>query len=65
MIILVNAGQFTLSHEQMDELMRQCQATTWYQVLMPKIPDEEIQDELALDITAICSGDLLSPGDWK
>ena len=61
MIILVNAGQYTLSHEQMAELMRQCQAITWYQVLMPGIHGEDVQEELALDITAICGGDLLDP----
>ena len=64
MIILVNAGTGTLSHEQMDELMRKCEATTWYQILVPEIPDEEAQEELALDITTVCAGDLLSPEDW-
>ena len=57
-VILVNAGRRVLSVPEMEELMRQCGATTWYQAATPQAFDVEEALELSQDIAALCQGDL-------
>lgn len=57
-IILVNTGRRVLSFPEMEQLMRQCGATTWYQASTPQTFDVEEALDLSQDIVGLCQGDL-------
>jgi hypothetical protein len=55
MIILVNAGNRTLSALEMEEIRIQCDAGDWIQIDMPVLPDHDVREALIDTILSECS----------